>query len=392
MNGVIFGALALSAMALVQPSTLDFESILARARTDPHALRAEAERATRSRSLANTGGLLREGPTFIAEAGSRTGPTPRSTDRSAQMEFPLLLAPGLRHEAGLRFQKSSNLMAGVAQAEARHRLRQAYLDAWLAQRELQLRRSQVDLTRSWLEVARARSANGSDPAFQPELVRGDLFRLEGELAEGARRASESWGALRTLAEIPETPAPLADPGAPRFPDPQGLAQAFECGLLNRALQEQLASDRAGLDLQHALRASRWSLRGSYASEGEERIARVGVSVRLPRPGESAALGLEARVHRSALEREAETARMLVRVRFQSALERLPLHLDIAPGADFAGALRAVDLRLREGKDRPSESLALRRQLLEAENSRLRRHHDAHTLLNEIELLTLGESR
>jgi hypothetical protein len=52
----------------------------------------------------------------------------------------------------------------------------------------------------------------------------------------------------------------------------------------------------------------------------------------------------------------------------------------------------VDLRLQEGKERPSDALLLRRQLLEAQSATLQRLRDAHALVAELDLLTLGDAR
>jgi hypothetical protein len=57
---------------------------------------------------------------------------------------------------------------------------------------------------------------------------------------------------------------------------------------------------------------------------------------------------------------------------------------------FEGALAAVDLRFREGKERPSDALLLRRQVLEAQIASLQRLRDAHALLAELEVMTLGD--
>ena len=58
----------------------------------------------------------------------------------------------------------------------------------------------------------------------------------------------------------------------------------------------------------------------------------------------------------------------------------------APLPDFRQAVEAVGLRLQEGKERPSEALPIRRQLLEAQLAALRRHHAHHTLAAELQSL------
>jgi hypothetical protein len=48
--------------------------------------------------------------------------------------------------------------------------------------------------------------------------------------------------------------------------------------------------------------------------------------------------------------------------------------------------------LAEGKERPSEALPIRRQLLEAQVARLRRLHANHLLIAELQALTEGVNR
>ncbi|MBP1772336.1 MAG: hypothetical protein H6P99_1499 [Holophagaceae bacterium] len=390
LQGALVCALAAQAQEPVPPLT--YEALLSRATADPTQLRLEADLAARQRQLAATGGLLREAPTLTAEAGRRSGAGTTSTDKLAQVDAPLLLAPTLRAGARDSLDRAEGSLLALAGAEARHRLRLAYLDAWLAGVQLRLRSSQLDLTETWVKVAQARVDSGSDPAYQADLVRGDLLRLRADLGEAQRRAAEAWGALRALATLPAEPLPLADPGAPALPSPEGLGEAFGRSLMRRALADRVAADRTAYDLQQALKASRWSLRGSHAAEGDERITRLGLAFRLPRPGELGAQKREASAGRGALAREGEAAAYQLESRFQTALTRLRTFGEVLPPRRFDTALQAVDLRLREGKERPSDALLLRRQLLEADSASLQRLRDAHALAAELDLLTLGDAR
>jgi outer membrane protein TolC len=308
------------------------------------------------------------------------------------VEAPLLLAPGLRTGARSSLDQAQGSLLALARAEARHRLRLAYLDAWLAEAQLRLRASQIELTETWVRVAQARVDSGSDPAYQADLVRGDLVRLRTDLGEAQRRASEAWAALRALADLPMEPLLLTEPGAPVFPPSDGLGEAFQKSLIRRALADRTAADRTSFELQQALKTSRWSLKGSYASEGDERITRLGVGFRLPRPGELSAQKREEATGRVALAREAEATAFHLESRFQTALARLRTFGDPPGPWRFDLALKAVDLRLQEGKERPSDALLLRRQLLEAESATLQRLRDAHALAAELDLLTLGDAR
>jgi outer membrane protein TolC len=392
MRTSLIWGLALCVQALATPPPLTFDDLRALAKPDPHLVRAEADLAARSRLLAATGGVLREGPTVVAEAGRRSSPFQASTDKVAQVEAPLLLAPGLRKEAVLNLEKSGASTLALARAEGRLRLRSAYLEAWEGQAQLRLRQDQLGLLRSWREVARARVESGSDPAYQGDLVQGELLRQQTELGMAQRRAAESWAALRNLAELPPDPRELADPGPAALPDPAHLSAAFQAGLLRRALQEQQRLDRSSFELQQALRGSRLSLRGSYSAEGDERVTRFGIALRLPRSGELQALGRERETGKAALRVEAEATERNLVSRFQVALERLKSFGEESGPTDFAASLAAVDLRLKEGKERPSDALALRRQLLEARFSALQRRREAHALAAEIEHLCTGVPR
>ena len=383
-------ACALAAQAPAPPLTCD--ALLGRAKPDPALLRLEADLAARERQLAATGGLLREGPTVLAEAGRRVGPATTTTDKYAQVDAPLLLAPGTRGKARRTLDSTQRTALALGQAEARARLRQAYLDAWLAQAQLRLRTGQLAAMEDWLRVAHARVESGSDPAYQEDLVRGDLARQRTELGEAQRRAAEAWAALRALAELPPEPQPLADPGPAALPDPAPLPAAFEAGLARRAQADRLAAEQAAFQLQQAVRGARWSLKGSYASEGQERITRFGLAYRLPRAGELGAQRREEATGRAALQREGDAATLQLASRFQTALARLRTFGDPPDSRGFAAPLQAVDLRLKEGKERPSEALFLRRQLLEAESATLQRLREAHALATELDLLTLGDAR
>lgn len=396
IRALLPGALACALMAQAQgpvPSPLlTYEVLLSRATADPVLLRLEADLAARQRQLAATGGILREAPTLTAEAGRRTGPVATGTDRMAQVEAPLLMAPSTRLEAAQSLDRAQGSLLALARAEARHRLRLAYLDAWLAAAQLRLRSSQLELTKTWVQVAQARVDSGSDPAYQADLVKGDLLRLRTEHGEAQRKASEAWAALRALTDLPADLQSLADPGPPALPAPEGLPDAFLKSLLRRALADRIAADRTAFDLQQAIKASRWTLKGSYASEGDERIARLGVGFRLPRSGELGAQKREAATGRNALNREAEATAFQLESRFQTALIRLHTFGEPPTAHSFDTAMKAVDLRLQEGKERPSDALLLRRQLLESESASYQRLREAHALIAELDLLTLGDAR
>lgn len=387
MRAFLLGALPCLLMAQAPP--LSYDDILQRARTSPEQLRADALLAERHRALGGTRGLLREGPALGLAAGPRTrAGAPSSTDQSLELDLPLFLSPAVRRDLASALGQADPALREAARVEARFRLRQAYLDAWLAERLLQLREADLATVRTWLQAARARLEAGADPAFQVSLVEGEALRAQADLEEAHRQRLTAWAGLRSLAEVPAAPQPLGDPGEPAAPAPEGLQVRFEAGALRQALQRRLDLDRQTLRHQEALAASRWSLRGSYAREGEERIGKVGLAYRFARPGEGQALRRETETALQAATRESESALLDLDARFQSALARLPLAAPI-PFAAFDASLRAVGLRLSEGRERPSEALPIRRQLLEAQAASHRRAHAAHLLSAELQALTSG---
>ncbi len=388
MRTLLLGALPCVLVAQV-PAPLSYDDILKHARTSPEQLRTEALLAGRERQLRGTSGLLREGPTVGFSAGPRSSSlAPTTTDRSVQVDLPLFLSPSTQRRLEEALGKADPALRESARIETRFRLRQAYLDAWLAERLLGLRESDLGTVRIWLQAARARLEAGADPAFQVSLVEGEALRAQLDLDEARRARFLTWANLRTLAAVPEMPVPLADPGDPGFPVAQDLSAQFERSSLRRAIEARLELEEQTLRQQEALATSRWSLRGGTSREGPERITTLGLAYRFPRSGETRAIHREAEANLSATKQELEIARVELEARFQSALTRLQNTSPPTPFTAFDTALRAVGLRLSEGKERPSEALPIRRQLLEAQVASLRRLHAAHLLNAELQALTL----
>jgi len=388
MRKLIFGVMP--CLLLAQAPPLSYPDILPRARTSPGQLRTEALLAERGRALAGTRGFLREGPALGLSAGPRTGPgVPSTTDRSVDLDLPLFLAPGLRSRLEASLGQADPALRGAARTEARFQLRQAYLDAWLAQEVQQLREADLATVRAWSKAAQARLEAGADPAFQVNLVEGEVLRAQAELDEAGRQRLNAWAVLRSLAEVPPVPAVLAAPGEVLAPAVDGLQARFEASALRRALQARLDLEEQALRLQEALATSRWSLRGSYGKEGEERVGKVGFAYRLPRPGETRAVRRETEAAFQATRQELTLALLELDARFQSALARLQAATPPLPFTAFEASLNAIGLRLSEGRERPSEALPIRRQLLEAKAASFRRLHAAHLLTAEVQALTDG---
>ncbi|WLT31601.1 TolC family protein [Geothrix sp. PMB-07] len=388
MRALLLGALP--GLLLAQAPPLSYDDILQRARTSPSQLRTEALLAERHRALSASRGFLRDSPSLAAAAGPRTRPGVSSTsDQSLDLDLPLFLSPAVRQRLETTLGQADPALREATRIEDRFRLRQAYLEAWLAERQLQLREADLATVQTWLKAARARLEAGADPAFQVSLVEGETLRALADLDEARRQRLAVWATLQALAEVPSQPVPLADPGEPSALPVAELPARFQAGVLRRALQTRLSLDEQALRHQEALATSRWSLRGSYAREGEERIGKVGLAYRFSRPGETQAIRRDTEASLQVATRETDIALLNLDARFQSALTRAQEAMPPLPFLGFSSALKAIQLRLEEGRERPSEALPIRRQLLEAQAASYRRLQAAHLLSAELEALTQG---
>lgn len=392
MRFLLLGALPWALMAQAPP--LSFSDIQARARTSPDQYRTQALLAERQRALASSKGFLREGPSLGVMAGPRSNPGGSSTtDQSLDLDLPLYLARGTRHRLEAALGKADPALRQGAGIEARFRLRQAYLDAWLAEQLLALREADFVTVQSWRKAAQARLDAGADPAFQVSLVDGEVLKTQLEQEEARKQRALAWASLQALAEVPAQPVPLEPPGDPTSLPATDLSSRFERGSLRQALQARLELEQQTLRHQEALATSRWSLRANYSrEESGVHIAKFGLAYRFARPGEGNALRQETQANLQVVKRELEIALLELDARFQSALQRLQALPTPMPSPDFESSLRAVGLRLAEGKERPSEALPIRRQLLDAQVARLRRIHATHLLIAELQALTEGVNR
>jgi hypothetical protein len=314
---------------------------------------------------------------------------PTTTDQTVEVDLPLFLSQGTRSRLEKSLGQADPALRGAARIEARFRLRQAYLDAWLAEEILHLREADLVTVQAWFKAAQARLEAGADPAFQVTLVEGELLRAQADLDEARRLRLNAWAVLRSLADVPSAPTVLVTPGDVPLPPVVGLEAKFESSALRRAIQERLDLEEGALRHQEAIATSRWSLRGSYGKEGWDRIGKVGFAYRFPRPGEDQAVRRETEATIQATKRELETALLELDARFQSAQTRLQSATPPLPFKGFEQSLMAISLRLSQGKERPSEALPIRRQLLEAKAASFRRLHAAHLLTAELQALTDG---
>ncbi len=379
----------LLAQAPIAPP-LSYDAILAKARTSPGQYRTDAMLAANRRALSATSGFLRDAPTLGFSAGPRSNPiAPTTTDQTVDLDLPLFLSSGTRQRLKDALGAADPVLREAARVEARFQLRKAYLDAWLAERTLALREADLDTVQAWLKAANARVEAGADPAFQVSLVEGETLRAQLDRDEARKSRLEAWAGLRALSEVPEAPIPLEDPGVSTPPTLDDLEPRFQNSTLRQALQDRLELETQAIRQQAALSTSRWSLRGSYGKENEDRITKFGVAYRFPRPGEGRAIQQETEANVQAARSEIQIALMELDARFTSALERAKDQATPAPSVDFDQALKAVSLRLSEGKERPSEALPIRRQLLEAQLAAYRRTENAHLLYAELQALTDG---
>jgi cobalt-zinc-cadmium efflux system outer membrane protein len=372
--------------AAAQPP-LAYAQIRSLARPAQDQARAELRLAQGRLRLQETRGALREAPTLYVTAGPRRTPgAAAGTDRSVELDAPLFLAPGARSALETALGSANPLLCEAARREDDLRLRTAYLDAWFAARALSLREADLATVERWLQAARARFEAGADPAFQVTLVEGERLKALQELDAAGARQARAWGALAALAEVPAAPVPLADP-APTPPlSPEDLPRRLAASPLRQALLAQAALEERTLRLQEAVALSRWSLRGGFSREGQDSIARLGIAVRLPRPGEAGAIRRETGARMDSLRLETAQALADLEARVLSATARLQRAGPEAPGPDFPRAIEAVGLRLLEGRERPSEALPIRRQLLEAGLASLERAHARQTLVAELQAL------
>lgn len=393
MKPILLGALPCLLMAQVQPRPIPYAELAARLRPGPEILRTEALLAERARDTNAIRGFLREGPTLSLSAGPRTSPQQATTtDQAVELDLPLFLSPRLRKDLLNSYDQASPLLRAAARIEARFHLRLAYLDAWAEDRIARWRDLDLDTLRDWLRVAGKRVETGADPAFQLSLVEGEWLRAQQDRDEAHRFAREAWARLRLLTEVPVAPMPLEEPGAPVLPPPQGLAERFTGSVLPRALGARRSLEQDTLRVQEAIAQSRWSLRGTTSREGEEHVTRLGLAYRLPRPGETASLRQVRETQIRVMEQDLASQSMNLEARLRAALDRLEAarQTDLPQPVGLDRALKAVELRLVEGKERPSEALPIRRQLLEAHIAQVKRLRSLHALVAELEALTTGD--
>jgi cobalt-zinc-cadmium efflux system outer membrane protein len=374
------------------PAALTFDDVIAHAASDPVRLARAAELAKRERELSSSSRYLREGPTVDFDLGPR-----RIEDgavrvqASARIEVPFLSGGGARTEADSQLRAAVPDIVAAERVESRFRLRQAYLDAWLAQERIAVMEAQRAATERLAAVIAKRVAEGAEAPYEQALIEGEAQRFRSGADAARDSQGVAWSALAALTDLPAAPQLLASPGIPELVVPDDAAGRFETGLVRGAAGRRASLDSAFADLDRSQQASRWSAAAAIGQEADDSFATVGAVYRFPNRGEGAALSRERAAADAGRHRAAQVEAARIETRFATVSDRVRRFGPVTPPDTFDDALRAVALRMELGRERPSQALIVRRQLLEACDSALARVRDAQLLMAELYALTAGEA-
>ena len=362
--------IALAAVATAAPAPLPeltLAEALARARPASESLVAAVELGEARRELALSRGILLDGSALTAEAGPRRSPEGDDSDVAVGVDLPLAADGEERRAAALAFDRASRLLPEAAAIEADLALRISFLDAWSAAEEASIRSRDLAAAEGWLAAAERRVEAGADPPFEAALVAAEAAAARLALADARERARLAWAELAARTEIGDRPRPLVAPDAAPPLAGDLDADAPRRSALAEALDARTELGLALIALVAARDASRFSLGGSVAREGEEEVARLGLGYRLPLAGERTARAAARDAALAELSRRSELDRARLAARADAAHERAAAGgSDIGLSADaIERALAALDARLAAGKERPSEVLPARRQLFDA---------------------------
>jgi outer membrane protein TolC len=375
------------------------EELLARARASSEEMAVSSELAAARRELGATSARFAAGPTLGVETGPRRTNGSTDADVAIDLDLPLLGKANGRQEAFAALERAGARLPAAARLETRGRIATAFVAAWAAEREALLRGEDVATVERWLQIAKRRLDQGAEAAFEVDLVAFDLEQARAARAEAFAARAAAWGQLAVWVEPPllalsemENGEWLAEASAPNLPPEADLGTRFESSPLGLALaaRRDLAVALARFDLDRS--QSRWALRSSLAREAEESVARFGLAYRFPFAAERPAADRALAASIAAAEREADQSLAELRSRFASARSRFtalsafenppPDSIDRSPERTLA----AIELRLTEGKTRPSEALVQRRAVIAAELARIQRR--AALLAASWELATL----
>ena len=366
---------------------LTFSDAVAQRRPHPEEIELERLLAEGQRAAAGGRALGAEGPTASVEAGPRDVPEGREADLAVGIELPLLAARSERQALAEMLPDAAGSMRAGARAVADAELADAFIAAWLAQAIAELRQQDLAAVDSWLGAARRRAEAGADPPYEPTLVAGERDRAIVELIEARREVELAWGELKALSDVPLRPEPLDLAGVPGVARPEATSSPAAAANVRAGIESRR---RLAVALARALAASsssRWGLAGTVAREGDERLAHLGVAYRLPLRGERSAIAAEQTAAEAQALRDSELRLTALDARVAAAEATLASAGPMLDSADLDRAQAALAVRVEEGKERPSEVLPLRRQLLEARVAALRAR--AARLAAEAQLHFLG---
>jgi len=371
---------------------LTLEDVLARSRVSIERLNADAVLAEGRRQVKEVSGILRESPLVSVSAGPRTNSArPSTTDQTIEIDAPLMLNRVPAHRLASSLDVAAEVFYSAAGLENRLTIQQAFLDAWMAEQIETIRAEDYSQVLSWIEIARARSESGADPAFQLELVKGELLKSHMDLEEAKRSRAMAWVVLQSLSDLPDAPQSLDyHQDLNNFgTGGNGIAELesrYRDGALRRSAIARQNVEMSQINLQAAISNSRWSFSTSHTKESDDRITKIGFAYRFPRLGESSAIKAEQRARTETARRSTELALADLDIRFTFALQAIESIIDYPDPPDIEPSLEALTLRLVEGKDQPSEAIPMRRQFLEYRIAKLQRLHFLY--LAHAELLTL----
>jgi hypothetical protein len=375
------------------PLTLD--EVLAKSKAPIAKLNVDAILAEGRLQVKGASGFMRESPSVSVSAGPRAGAgAPSSSDQTIELEAPLMLNRGPARQLASRLDSSAPLLYSAADLDNRLSIHQAFLGAWLAQHIEAVRADDYIQVKGWLEIAKARSESGADPAFQLEMVKGELIKSRLDWEEAKRARIQAWNVLRSLSDLPEAPQGLEHHHQEGALGKGGinakeLEARYQNGAMRRASAARQGIEQGQINLQTALSDSRWNLSGSYAKESDERITKIGIAYRFRRSGEASAIRAEQRARLETSKRNTELELAALDLRFASAMQTLASSEGYPDAPDIAASLEALTLRLQEGKDRPSEAIPMRRQFLEIRIAELQRSHSLNLARAELLTLTAG---
>jgi hypothetical protein len=339
-----------------------FEEVLARRRATAGEAEISGLMAEARRAAAGGSSLLAEGPSLVVTGGPRhSDPEGSAADFGLEVELPLVAARGARAELVRELEIAGSEAFSGFRALAAAELAVAFVEAWLAQEAVAVRAEDLAATEEWLVVARGRVEAGADPPYESTLVAGERDRALVELVAARREVDLAWGELAARSDVGADPRPVSLPSLPAAAAASGSStgQALAGIVARQRLEVALALARG------AASESRWAVASELAKEGDERLVHFGVAYRLPLRGERAAIADELVAAEATAARRAEVDAAAVRARIAAARTALAAAGPALRPEHLEQARRALAARVAEGKERSSEVMPLRRQLLES---------------------------